>query len=169
VLNFLTDCTTASGFVFEACVLEAENAPNQTAAPDTIQVGGIKTDYTVGGGIRQSVDKLTWGAGTGYNAGDLVLYNAKYYALLAGTGRVSAILPDVDPYWVESTKNTIYIRFADTLGSTWAIKPKINYATYGFFELSVQEPVAYAFRRKWKPVRGMVELLYSPIQTPADV
>jgi len=171
VINFLTDCTSTSGFVFEACVLEAENAPNQEAAPDTIQVDGVKTDYTVANsGIRQLVDAGAWAAGTGYDAGEMVFYsaNSKYYTLLSGTNRINATTPDVDPYWLECTKNTIFVRFADTLGGTWSIKPKIGYSTYGFFELSVQEPVGFAFRRKWKPVRGMVELLYSPIHTPAD-
>jgi len=168
VINFLTDCTLTSGYVFEAIVIEAENAPNQTAPPDTIEVAGEVTDFAVGTGIRQLDDQGTWNGATAYDAGDLVLYSAKYYTLLGGTGRVSATLPNVDSYWAECTKNTIFIRFPDTLGSTWAIKPKIGYSTYGFFELSVQEPSAFAFRRKWKPVRGMVELLYSPIVQPAE-
>jgi len=168
VINFLTDCTDTSNYVFEAVIVEAENSPGQSAAPDTIQVDGVVSQLTTANsGIRLLHDVGTWAAGTPYNAGDLV-YNAsntKYYTLLSGTARVNSTLPPDDSYWLETTKNTIFIRFADTVGSTWAIKPRIGYATYGFFELQVQEPSGFAFRRKWKPVRGMIELLYSPIIT----
>jgi len=168
-INFLSDCTTASGYVFEACILEAGNSTNQTEAPDILEPGGVKTDLTVANGsIRQLVNLGTWGAATAYNAGEVVLYSAKYYYLLAGTARVSATLPTADPLWIETTLNTIFLRFASTIGGDWAIKPKIGYATYGFFELSVREPATFAWRRTWKPVRGMIELLYSPIQTPVD-
>ena len=172
VINFLTDCTSVSGYVFDAIVVEAENSPNQTAAPDTLQTDGVITNFNVtpDGGIRQLVDQGTWSAGTGYDAGDLVFYSgdSTYYTLLSGTNRVNATTPDADTWWLATTKNTIYIRFPDTLGSTWAQKPKIGCATYGFFELQVQEPVGFAFRRKWKPVRGMIELLYSPLIQPVE-
>jgi hypothetical protein len=169
-IAFLSNCTTGSGYVFEAVVLEAENAPNQESAPDAIQGGGAKTDLTPGnGGIRQLVDMGAWGAATPYNAGEMVSYTGKYYALKAGAARTNATPPNTDPLWQEVTPNTIYIRFPGSLGADWAVKPKIGYACYGFFELSVQEPASYAWRRKWKPTRGMVELLYSPTQAPADV
>lgn len=169
LVTFLDDCTTDSGYVFEACVLEAENSPSQTEPPDTLQVGGIRTDYTVAnGGIRQLVDAGAWSAPTAYNAGEVVSYNGKHYELQAGAGRVSATLPSADPLWDEVAKNTVYVRFASTLGGDWAIKPKIGFSTFGFFEFSVQEPVTYSWRKKWKPVRGMIELLYSPILTPVD-
>jgi hypothetical protein len=168
-INFLTDCTTGSGYVFEACILEAGNVSNQTAPPDTLEPAGIKTDLTVAnGGVRQLVDLGTWSAAGAYNAGEVVLYSTKYYYLLAGVARVSATLPTVDPMWIETTKNTIFLRFASTLGADFSIKPKIGFSTYGFFELSVREPATYAWRRVWKPVRGMIELLYSPLQTPVD-
>jgi len=168
VINFLTDCTDSSGYEFAAIILEAENAPNQVEAPDTVESDGEITDLTEGSGIRLLHNAGTWDAGTGYDAGDLVLYNTKYYSLLGGTARINSTTPNLDLYWAECTKNTIFVRFPDTLGSEWAIKPKIGYSTYGFFELSVQEPSDFAFRRKWKPVRGMVELLYSPIVQPAE-
>jgi len=168
VVNFLTDCTVASNYVFEAVIVEAENSPGQTEAPDTIQADGVVTQLTVANsGIRLLQDAGTWAPGSAYDAGDLVFYstNNTYYTLLAGTARTDATPPVNDPYWLETTRNTIFVRFADTIGSTWAIKPRIGFSTYGFFELQVQEPAGFAFRRKWKPVRGMVELLYSPIIT----
>jgi len=169
VINFLADCTDTSGYVFEAIIVEAENSPGQTEPPDSIQPAGVVTNLTVlNSQIRLLHDRSTWSAAGEYDAGDMVLYSAKYYTLLAGTDRINATTPDLDPYWLETTKNTIYVRFADTVGSTWAQKPKIGYSTYGFFELQVQEPSGFAFRRKWKPVRGMVELLYSPIVQPAE-
>jgi len=172
VINFLADATDTSGYVFTAIVVEALNVTNQTAAPDAIQTGGVVTNFNVtpDGGIRLLHDMGTWNPATGYNAGDMVFYatNSKYYTLLSGSGRVESDPPTSDVYWVETTKNTIYVRFPDTLGSTWSLKPKIGYNTYGFFELQVQEPSGYAFRRKWKPVRGMIELLYSPLIQPAE-
>jgi hypothetical protein len=164
VVNFLTDCTTDSGYVFNAVVLEAENIIGQTTAPVTLQVGGIRTTLN----LRQLVFDGAWNAATAYNAGECVSYNAKYYYLLAGTARVSATVPTSDPLWIETTLNTLFVQFPNTLGADWAVKPKINTATYGFFELSVQEPATYSFRRMWKPVRGMVQLLYSPTQFPVD-
>jgi hypothetical protein len=169
-IAFLGSCVSTSGYVFEACVLEAENAPNQENAPDAIQQGGVKTDLNVAnGGVRLLVDVGVWSAAAPYNAGEMVSRNGKYYALKAGAARVNSTVPESDSYWEETTPNTIYIRFPGTLGADWSVKPKIGFACYGFFELSVQEPAAYSWRRKWKPTRGMVELLYSPTQTPADV
>jgi hypothetical protein len=174
VINFLSDCTDASGYVFNAIVVEAENSPNQTEAPDTLQAGGVVTNFNVSpdGGIRllHAIGSPNWAPATSYDAGDLIYYtsNEKYYTLLSGTDRINATTPDIDPYWLETTKNTVYLRFPDTLGATWAQKPKIGCATYGFFELQVQEPTGFSFRRKWKPVRGMVELLYSPIIQPVE-
>lgn len=160
-VNFLADCTQSSGYVFTAKVLEAENVIGQAAAPTTLQDSGAATTLT----LRQLSHQGTWSPATAYNAGESVFYDVdgKYYYLLAGTARTDSTTPDADPLWIETTLNTLFVRFDSTLGNDWAVKPKIGWSTYGFFELSVQEPVSYSYRRTWKPVRGMVQLLFSPI------
>ena len=165
VVNFLDDATSTSGFVFVATVLEAENSIGQTAPPTTLQDTGDETILTIRQMTQVSSNGGNWNASQAYNTYDLVFYdvNSKYYTLASGTNRVSAITPDVDPLWDETTKNTLFIQFPTTLGNAYAVKPKIGWAVYGFFELSVQEPVGVTFRRLWKPVRGMVQMLFSPI------
>jgi hypothetical protein len=44
----------------------------------------------------------------------------------------------------------------------YAVTPTANTPVYGFFELRVTEPSGGVYTRTWKPVRGMVEILFSP-------
>lgn len=57
--------------------------------------------------------------------------------------------------------NIIEVRFPETLGGDWAVLPQVDVPTYGFFELSVKEPPS-AFPQVWKPLKGVVEVSYSP-------
>jgi hypothetical protein len=124
-----------------------------------VQPAGDKTNIV----IRQLVDAGIWDEASAYNAGELVSYGALYYMLRRGVARTSAIVPSEDPEWIETPKNTLFLRFPGTLGDGWNVQPSVGWSTYGFFELSVKEPVTYAFQRCWKPVRGMVQLLFSPV------
>lgn len=155
-LNFLLDAT--SGYSYEAVVIEADNAVDQTSAPLTPKVGGVQTTLNV----RVPVNRGNWNSGTGYNKADLVTYNGVVYCLRGGANRVSALTPDTDPYWFVSALNIVYIQFLSSLGSTWSQQPSVSSNTYGFFELRVTEAPDVIFTRTWKPVRGMVEILYSP-------
>jgi hypothetical protein len=162
-LNFITDASDVN-YQFEAVSVEALNVAEQSTKPVTIQPGGVGTALTV----RRPNLIGTWNAGTAYNTEDVVLYSGVYYKLSAGTARVSATLPSVDPLWVVTTLNRVYIQFPGTLGTGWAVAPAVGYPVYSFFELRVTEPNNSILRRTWKPVRGMIELLFSPTDSVAD-
>jgi hypothetical protein len=44
----------------------------------------------------------------------------------------------------------------------WVVQPTFVSSVYGYFELRVTEPAGGIFQRTWKPMRGIVEVLYSP-------
>jgi hypothetical protein len=111
----------------------------------------------------------TWSSVDAYTQAEVVLYNNKYYELSSGIARVSAITPDLDPMWSETTLNKVYIQFPSSLGSSWGVQSSVGYPVYGFFELRITEPANPIFRKTWKPVRGMVEILFSPTDEVLDV
>jgi hypothetical protein len=155
-MNFVTDATV--GYQYEAVVVEALNVSNQTERPTAIKPSGVQTVLTV----RVPTNRGTWQAVQAYNQEEVVLYNNIYYRLISGAARVSSTLPNVDPYWAETTLNKIYVQFMSSLGNGWSIQPTSISNTYGFFELRVTEVSNSIFARTWKPIRGMVEVLFSP-------
>jgi hypothetical protein len=74
----------------------------------------------------------------------------------------------LDAKWEVTTLNKIYVQFPNTLATGWAVQPLASSATYGFFELRVTEPTDAVFTRTFKPVRGMVEILFSPTDETSD-
>lgn len=154
-LSFLDNAT--AGYNYEAVVVEGLNVAEQTSPPNTHKPAGVQTVLTV----RVPTNRGTWNAATGYNTEDLVTYGGNVYRLVSGTGYVNATPPGTDPNWILSALNKIYIQFPNTLASTWAVQPIVNGPTYGFFELRVSE-ASGTFPRTWKPVRGMVQILFSP-------
>lgn len=165
-LNFISDATVkASGnYVYEAVVVEAKNILGQADKPTAIQPGGITTRLFV----RLPRLAGVWAAATSYNKEEVVLYNGLYYKLTAGIARTSAVTPDLDAKWEVTVLNKIYVQFPNTLGTTWSVQPLPDSATYGFFELRVTEPVDAVFTRTFKPVRGMIEILFSPTDETSD-
>ena len=160
-VNFITNIST--GYTFEAVVVEANNVVNQTTIPTTIKLGGVQSILTV----RVPTLIGTWSASGAYSQSEVVLYNSKYYELLSGIARVSTITPDLDPLWTETTLNKLYIQFPSTLGATWTVQPTVGFPSYGFFELRITEPSNPVYQKTWKPVRGMVEILFSPTDVVA--
>lgn len=160
-LNFIEDIT--AGYTYEAVVVEALNAEAETL-PTTIQPGGVQTVLTV----RIPTNRGNWASGQAYNKEDIVLYSGIYYKLLAGAGRVNATPPSSDPLWQVTSLSKIYIQFMKTLGSTWTMQPSVGFPVYGFFELRVTEPPDSIFRRTYKPVRGLVQILFSPTYSADD-
>lgn len=168
--NILTNPTY--GYSVEAKVIEANNVADQTTKPTAIKTGGVVTPIT----IRIPYYAGTWSAGT-YAREDVVLHNGVYYkSLLNGAGTAD---PAADTArWAVTQANRIYIQYPKTLGNDWSTKQYLNTNTniYGFFELRVTEPSAAgtysngtaAFVRTWKPIRGMVEILYSPTFSTDD-
>lgn len=156
-LNFVEN-VGAAGYVYEAVVVEALNVAEQTEKPTAIKPGGVQNTLTT----RVPVSRGAWNGTQAYNHGEIVSYNGLWYRLLMGIARTSSTVPSADPYWEETLPNTIYVQFPDSLGTTWAVQPTVATNTYGFFELRVTEPFDGIYQRTWKPVRGMVEILFSP-------
>jgi hypothetical protein len=155
-LNFIDD---AADYEYEAVIVEALNVTDQTTNPLTIKPNGVQTTLYV----RVPLYRGAWSSVTAYNAGELVLYSNVYYILLSGTSRTNATTPNLDPLWAVTTKNKVYVQFPKTMSLNWEIHPKVNYSVYGFFELRVTE-LSGVFPRTWKPVRGLVEVLFSPTE-----
>lgn len=165
-LNFVEDASVKSNnnYIYEAVVVEADNVSAQTDRPTTIKANGIQTRLFV----RLPVYLGQWQASAAYNKEEVVLYSGKYYKLSRGSGRINSAVPTSDTYWVETSLNTIYLQFPSTLASTWTVQPLVDSPVYGFFELRVTEPVDQIFTRTFKPVRGMVEILFSPTDVTPD-
>ncbi len=158
-LNFLADATFQANYTFEAVVVEGFNDGAGTK-PVTIATNPVKTVLTV----RSPQNRGGWAAATTYSKEDIVLYNSIYYKALASiTGNVGNQAPNLATnLWQVTVLNKIYVQFPLTLASTWAVQPTVGAPVYGFFELRVTEPTDSIITRTWKPVRGMVEILFSP-------
>lgn len=152
----------SSGYVYEAVIMEAENILGDGSIPSTARVGGVHSELNV----RVLADRGAWSSAQGYNAEELTKYNNKFYKLLAGTNRVSAITPDIDPLWKEHIPNKVYLQFPEslTLSPAWSVQPTMTAQVHGFFELRVTEPTGGVFKQTWKPMRGVIEFLFSPTQ-----
>ena len=162
-LTFLDDVTLPYGF--EAVVVEAKNVLLQEEPPTTIQVGGVQTTLN----IRLPVYRGVWNASDSYDQEDVVLHSGIYYRLSSGAGYIDATTPPLNPLWVVTALNILYIQFPKTLASTWVISPMVDNPVYGFFELRVTEPNNSIFIHTWKPVKGLVEVLFSPTDITADL
>lgn len=161
-LNFVEN--VMAGYTYEAVVVEADNIPEQTTTPVTVKDGGV-TNILV---VRVPTNRGNWDAAQAYNKEEVVYYGSKYYKLIAGVARTNTTTPDLDPTWQETSLSKVYLQFPKTLGSTWGQVPTVTTPVYGFFELRVTEPQDNIFRRTWKPIRGMVEILFSPTYSADD-
>lgn len=172
-LNFIEDAT--NNYTFEAAVVEAANTTTQTGLyiadeerydrPTSIQPNGATTSLVV----RVPTNRGAWQDVQAYNREEVVSYNGLYYKLLEGAARVNSTTPDQDPLWAETLLNKVYIQFPNTLASDYALSPSVSAPCYGFFELRVTEPTDSIYSRTWKPIRGMVEFLFSPTDITPDV
>jgi len=166
ILNFIEDASVkvSNNYAYEAVVIEADNVAEQTSTPSSIKTNGVQTRLFV----RLPVYLGTWQAGVAYNKEDVVLYNDVYYKLTTGAGRINATTPLLDTTWTTTVLNKIYLQYPKTLASTWAVQPTVDSPVYGFFELRVTEPTDSIFTRTFKPVRGLVEILFSPTEDVVD-
>jgi len=168
-MNFIENYPVLSGgfmvnpssrYTYEVVVVEALNTSTQEEPPKVVRPSGVTSTLNV----RVPTYRGNWDAVQGYNKEEIVAYNSKYYKLLTGSARVSATQPSSDTLWSETTLNKVYVQFPATLGSTWTVQSVGNTSVYGFFEMRVTEPSDAIFQRTWKPVRGMLELLFSPTE-----
>ena len=162
-LNFLTNAS--AGYVYEAVIVEALNIANSTDIPTNIRTSGVQSVLIV----RVPTDRGTWSAGNSYNREEFVLYSGTYYKLSAGAARINATIPSSDPVWEIYIPNKIYIQFSAslTVSPAYTVIPSANIPVYGFFELRVMEPSGVVYQRTWKPIRGVVEFLFSPTELVA--
>jgi hypothetical protein len=155
----LTYITDVRDYEIEAVVIEADNVEQQTTKPVTTKVGGVQT--TLSTRIPEYLGE--WNPAAAYSKGDFVSHEDVTYELDDGIARVSPLPPSEDPLWIENSLNIVYVQFEADLGKTWSVQPMVNSPVYGFFEICVTEPlITDRFQQTWKPVRGMVELLFSP-------
>lgn len=151
-LSFLVN---AIGYEYEAVVMEADT----TVDPPIVKVGSTPTTLTT-----RVPTVSVWSAGGAFSIQQVVSYNGKHYLRLYGIAVIDATPPDASPAWQETTINKVYLQFPSTLGAAWSPQPTLSTPASGFFELRVTEPAGGVFRRTWKPVRGMVEILFSPTE-----
>jgi hypothetical protein len=161
-LNFVEDVT--AGYTYEAVVVEGDNVQSQATRPENVKTNGVTTILNV----RVPTNRGNWDAAQAYNREEIVLYNGKYYKLLSGVALTNAVPPSQSTNWLETTLNKVYLQFPKSLASTWTQMATVSSPVYGFFELRVTEPQDNIFVRTWKPVRGMVEILFSPTYSAND-
>ena len=163
-LNFIEAVTAINQstqlpmYIFEAKLVEPQNVANQTSVPTSIMPVPAITDIVV----RVPENRGTWEAIQVYNKEDVVYYNSKHYKYLGGPPTVGEDPPSINPEWEETSLSIVYLQFPKTLGSNWTVQADINYSVYGYFELRVTEAYDFLYPRTWKPVRGMVQMMYSP-------
>jgi len=155
-----------SAYEYEAVVVEGDNILFQTSPPTRDKDGGVQVTLNT----RLPIMRGNWDAPQAYNTSDVVYYNLQYYEkrYTGSEAVIDSDTPDISDEWRLTTGARIYLQFSKELGTTWASLPEVGSPTYGFFELRVTEGFG-VYPRTWKPVRGMVELLFSPTHEVPDV
>jgi hypothetical protein len=77
------------------------------------------------------------------------------------TSGVISQLPIID---ADPADNTFNIVFPEELIAAWATQPSPDKPVYGYIELEVRDPGLGDYKQIWKPIRGIVEVLYSPTE-----
>lgn len=153
------------GYSFKATVIEAKNLLT-AAMPTEVKSGGITTELE----IRIPLYRGAFSSAATYIYDNVVDYNGVSYRKVSDSSLLgSSTNPELDTEdWETYTHNKIYIRFAKTFGDTWLPQPTPIRPVYGFFELSVTEPASVtAYVQTYKPVRGLVESVFSPTDLSA--
>jgi hypothetical protein len=164
-LNFIENVSL--GYVYEAVIIEGENVEDAVTPPLYSKEGGIQTKLVV----RVPLYRGEWSELTTYHKGDVITYGNIVYKLPILLSYQSATPPSNDPNWEETTNNVIYIQFPKglSINPAWEIQPNTASKIYGFFELRVTENSGAPFQQTWKPMRGLVELQYSPTEVVPDL
>jgi len=161
-LEFLDNATA---FTYEAVLVEALNVEGQEEPPTSMLPGGVQTNVP----FRLPVISGVWNELTAYTTGDIVQYNSEYFIKIAPGAAIDSIVPSLSPDWATTNVNLIYLQFLKEFCSTWSFQPTVSTPAYGYFELRVTEPGGASFQRTWKPVRGMVQFLFSPTDIVPDI
>jgi len=65
---------------------------------------------------------------------------------------------------VDNTDNTFKIVIPEDLAALWTIQPTPNKPSYGFVGLEIDDGGVGSEKQIWKPLRGLVEVMYSPTE-----
>lgn len=77
------------------------------------------------------------------------------------SGGIVTALPLLD---LVTTDNTVTLVFPEDLIEDWTVQPGVDRPVYGFVELEVRDTGVGTQQQVWKPLRGLVEVLYSPTE-----
>ena len=151
-----------NGMIIEAAVVESDSIPG--ALPTNIKPNGVQEKLQT----YTPPFKFDWVSGTAYNKKDLVAVPGivEYYqALTNHSNNVSPEL-DVDNWKIYGKHNIVTLVFPDTLSTDYEIQPEPDKPIYAYFELSLTE-AGTDYNKSWKPMRGLIEFLFSPTQITA--
>lgn len=153
---------TSNQYEFECSLLEADNVLDQDTPPTTAKLGAeLAVDRHLT--VYTPLHRGPWAAVTSYDRDDLVSYNGAYFIKTHNSSISDPNTPDLySAFWLAYTPNKVFIRFPASASTGWSIQPTTKSSIYGFIELRVSEPIGGRYPRTWKPLRGMVEFLYSP-------
>jgi hypothetical protein len=65
----------------------------------------------------------------------------------------------------DDTDNKFELVFPKTLTDDWSVRPAPNRPVYGFIDLKIADSGEGNEQQIWKPLRGMVEIVYSPTRS----
>jgi hypothetical protein len=78
--------------------------------------------------------------------------------------QVSGVISTLTIIDSDATDNSFEIVIPDDLISTWSTYPEPDQPVYGFIELEVADTGTGDNQLIWKPLRGLVEVRYSPTE-----
>jgi hypothetical protein len=162
-LSFIEN--VGAGYTYEAVVVEGLNVAGEI--PSIAKPSGDQVTLNV----RVPNYRNIWVATNSYDREDVIRYSNVYYKLGNQTSYISSTTPNLDPNWEIYIPNVVYVQFpaALSISPVWSVLPTATTAVYGFFELRITEPTGGIFRKTWKPVRGLVKIMYSPTEDVPDV
>ena len=138
--------TNLNGYTIDAKIVEAQNSGGQV--PTAVKDGGITTNikirYQTGGDASADPSTATYNDLTGTNGDSPVV--------IATAGNVGTTTTPVGTFEL--------IMPADLIAS-WSPQPAPDSPVYGFFGLEISDSGEGASQQIWKPMRGLVEVLYS--------
>ncbi len=74
---------------------------------------------------------------------------------------VVTVLPVLD---ADASDNQFKLVFPDDICDSWSTQPAPDKPVYGFIGVEIADNGVGDQQQKWKPVRGLVEILYSPTE-----
>jgi hypothetical protein len=155
-LSFLTDL---QDFTFEAVIVEGANL-GKGKIPYGVQPSGIQTNLQ----LRIPTNRGTWDSAQAYSREEVVKdpLDGLIYKRSSGIAVIDAVNPSESDDWEIWALNKLFVQFPATFSDGWTQQPGPDKPSYGFFEIRVTQPNSVVYQHTWKPIRGLVEVLFSP-------